>query len=184
MNSASSFKEFFESNYQKELDQLSAQKLSKEFFADFIHFTPLKLELLESYLNTGHIDYFYQSLTDLKYLIEFSDDFNRYWHLLRAYSGGLAKLKANQSVKGSKKLYPYYFDKYGDRRMLRNEHWFEKKRWEFLDELASIFSEDELEAFILKYQKMLADNLNVYIAFVQKFVQDLQYIQQHEELVN
>jgi hypothetical protein len=175
--SAISFKEFYEASFLKETDQSMSQKNVDDFVADFIYYTPIKLELLESYLRAGNIDFFYNSLTDLKYLVEFSDNLNRYWYLIRAYSGALSKLKANQSVKGAKKLYSYYFEKYGDRRTIRNEHWFEKKRWEFLDELHAIYSEDELEAFILKYQRILFDSLEIYMSFVMAFINDLKRLQ-------
>lgn len=170
--SALSFKSYYENSFGKE-DQSVSQKLAGEFFADFIHYTPIKLELLDSYVNTGRIDYFYQSLSDLKYLVEFSDNINRYWYILRAYSGALSKLKANQTVKGSKELYSYYFGKYGDRRMLRNEHWFEKKRWEFLDELQLIYRDDELSNFIYKYEQELSENLNIYASFILALIADL-----------
>jgi len=178
--SALLFKEFYESSFNKEADQSMVQKNVDVFFTDFVHYTPIKLELLESYLNAGKIDFFYNSLTDLKYLVEFSDNLNRYWYLLRAYSGALSKLKANQSAKGAMRLYSYYFEKYGDRRTIRNEHWFEKKRWEFLDELHTIYSEDELETFILKYQRILADSLEIYVSFVLAFINDLKKLQKPE----
>ena len=175
--SALLFKEFYEASFNKEADQSVSQKNVEEFIADFIHYTPIKLELLESYLKVGKIDFFYNSLNDLKYLVEFSDDLNRYWYLLRAYSGALAKLKADQSAKGAKRLYSYYFEKYGDRRTIRKEHWFEKKRWEFLDELNAIFSEDELETFILKYQRILTDSTEIYVSFLLAFINDLMQLQ-------
>jgi len=175
--SAISFKEFYEASFNKEADRSMSQKNVDEFVADFIHYTPIKLELLESYLNAGKIDFFYNSLSDLKYVVEFSDNLNRYWYLMRAYSGALSKLKANQSAKGAKRLYSYYFEKYGDRRTIRNEHWFEKKRWEFLDELHAIYSEDELEVFILKYQRILADSLEIYVSFLMAFINDLKKLQ-------
>jgi len=177
MNSAKPFKEFFDASFKNEADQLGALKLSQGFISDFIYYTPLKLELFESYLSGGHIDLFYKTLSDLKYMVEFSDNLNRYWHLLRGYSGALAKLKDDQSVKGSKKLYSYYFDKYGDRRILRNEHWFEKKRWEFLDELQCIYFEDELGIFILKYQQILSENLESYKSSMMLFISDLKELQ-------
>lgn len=178
MYSARSFKEYFEASFENAGDQSNSQKLSDEFFTDFIYYTPIHLELLELYLSTSHIDLFYKSLADLKYLVEFSDNLNRYWCVLRGLSGALAKLKANQSVKGSKKIYSYYFSKYGDRRLLRNEHWFEEKRWEFLDELQVIYTEDELEYFIRKYQQVLAKNLKVYISFLMTFINDLKKLLQ------
>lgn len=174
--SALSFKSYYEGSFSKD-DQSESKKLAAEFFAEFIHYTPIKLELLDSYLNTGHIDYFYQSLSDLKYLVEFSDSLNRYWYLLRAYSSALSKLKADQSVKNAKKLYSHYFEIYGDRRMLRNEHWFEKKRWEFLDELQLIYREDELSDFIFKYQQVLTENLKIYVSFIMDLIADLKKLQ-------
>jgi hypothetical protein len=172
-NCALSFIEYYKASFKAEADQKKAYQLFDEVYFDFIYYTPITLELLEASLNAGHIDYFYKSIADLKYLIEFSDDFSRYWHLLRAYSGALSKLKANQSVKSSKKIYYYYFARYGERRFLRNEHWFEKKRWEFLDELQSIYSEDALENFILKYQRILIENLKIYVSFLMAFTIDL-----------
>ncbi|MDP3432312.1 MAG: hypothetical protein Q8T04_05015 [Bacteroidota bacterium] len=174
MNSASSFKEFYESSFLKGENPKLAKKLSEEFLADFIHYTPLKLELLESYLSGGQIEQFYMLLPDLKYLIEFSDDLNRYWHLLRAYSGALSKLKNDLSVKGAKNLYAYYFSKYGDRRFLRNEHWFEKKRWEFLDEIQNIYSEDQLRQFVIHYKRITMENMTIYTSFLMLFIKDLE----------
>lgn len=173
---ALSFKNYYEESFSKG-DQSVSEKLASEFFTDFINHTPIKLELLESHLKGGRIDYFYQSLSDLKYLVEFSDSLNRYWYLLRAYSTALSKLKANQSVKSAKKLYSHYFEIYGDRRTLRNEHWFEKKRWEFLDELQLINREDELSDFICRYQQVLSENLKIYESFIMTFIADLRKLQ-------
>jgi hypothetical protein len=174
MNSASSFIEFYQSSFLQGEDPNQAQKLAEQFFADVVYYTPLKLEMLESYLFGGHIDLFYKSLSDLKYFIEFSDDLSRYWHFLRAYSGALSKLKNDLTVKGAKNLYAYYYRTYGDRRVLRNEHWFEKKRWEFLDEMQNIYAEDELKYFFLKYQHILAENLSVYTSDLLVFLKDLE----------
>lgn len=174
--SAKSFKAFYEASF-KAAENAMAQKLSNEFINDFIYYTPIKLEILQSYLKVGQIDTFYNSLGDLKYLIEFSDNLNRYWYLLRGYSGAIAKLKDNRTVKGSKRLYGYYFEKYGDRRQLRDEHWFEKKRWEFLDELNAIFNEDELEIFVLKYQRILSESFEIYVSFLMIFINDLKKLQ-------
>jgi len=175
--SALLFKEFYETSFNKETDQSMVQKHFDDFFADFIHYTPTKLELLESYLNAGKIDFFYNLLNDFKYLVQFSDNLNRYWYLIRAYSGALAKLKADQSAKGAKRLYSYYFEKYGDRRTIRKEHWFEKKRWEFLDDLQAIYSENELETFTLKYQHILSESMEIYVSFLLAFINDLKKLQ-------
>jgi len=178
LQSVKIFKDYFESSYQDGDNQVKAKKLSDEFFKDFIYYTPIHLELLGKYLSTGYFELFYKSIADLKYLIEFSDDFSRYWHFLRGYSGALAKLQADQSAKNSKKVYSYYFNRYGDRRILRNEHWFEKKRWEFLDELQEIYTDDELANFIIKYQRILVENLQIYTSFLMIFITDLKNINQ------
>jgi len=174
MNSARSFKEFYKASFLPGENPTQAQNLAEQFFADVVHYTPLKLEMLESHLSSGHIDLFYKSLTDFKYLIEFSDNLSRYWHVLRAYSGALAKLKSDLTVKGAKNLYAYYFSKYGDRRVLRNEHWFEQKRWEFLDEIQNVYSEEELKEFFLHYQNVLAENLTTYTSFLLLFIKDIE----------
>jgi hypothetical protein len=61
--------------------------------------------------------------------------------------------------------------------MLRNEHWFEKKRWEFLDELQLIYREDELSDFIFKYHQVLAENLKIYVSFIMDLIADLKKLQ-------
>lgn len=174
MNSAKSFKEYYETSFFDGRDKQQARKLADEFFINFIHDTTLKVELLESYLSKGDIDLFYNSLTELKYLIEFSDNLSRYWHLIRGYSGALSKLKAEMTVKGAKNLHAYYFSKYGDRRFLRDEHWFEKKRWEFLDEMQNIYFEDDLRTFFQKYEHVLAENMKIYTSFIMMFIIDLE----------
>ena len=42
-----------------------------------------------------------------------------------------------------------------------------------MDELQPIYSEDELEQFILKYQKILSECLEVYTSFLMAFIHDL-----------
>jgi hypothetical protein len=177
MNTARFFIEFYEASFKDGSDSIDAMKRSDEFFLDFIYFTPIKLELLGSYLTAGQITLFYKSLIDLKYLIEFSDNINRYWHVLRGYSETLSKLTEAPTVKNSKRLYYFYFEKYGDRRVIRNEHWFEKKRWEFLDELNIIFTEIELQKFIWKYRQALEENFEIYKSFMMIFIDELQRLQ-------
>jgi hypothetical protein len=166
MDTSKVFIEFFESSYQREYKGDIQLPSATKFFAEFVNDTPLKLEKLEDYLNKGQVDQFYQLLIELKYLVEFSDDLNRYWHVLRAYSEGLMKLKADLTAKGSKRLYTYYFDKYGDRRSIRHEHWFENKRWEFLDELQNLYSDDKLHLFVMKYEKVLLDDFRIFVSHV------------------
>lgn len=172
-NSVKSFKQFYEASFEPQIDADQAKMLSSEAIADFIYFTPEKLDMLESYMDAGQFELLYMSMSDLKFLVEFSDEISRYWFAVRGYSGALAKLKANPTVKGSKKIYSDYYSRYGDRRILRNEHWFEKKRWEFLDELNGIFLETELDRFMVKYSRVLAQDLNIFISNVMLFIIDL-----------
>lgn len=173
MYTARAFTTFFLDSFQDGINDSVARQLADSFIQDFIHLTPVKLELIKSYSEVSQFDLFFQSLNDLKYLNEFSDNISRYWFVIRAYSGALSKLKRNYSIKGSKKIYEYYFEKYGDRRPLRNEHWFEKRRWEFLDELQLIYSEKELDEFMFRYQQKLNENLLLYLSFVMDLVSEL-----------
>jgi len=168
------FKEFYLASFTRDADSKESQRLSDEFIANFIATTPVTLHRLQTYLNEGKIEEFYSALPELKFLVEFSDYLNRYWYLLRGYSGALAKLKSNPTVKGTKRLLSYYFEKYGDRRILRNEHWFEKKRWEFLDELNDLFNDVEIELFLVKYQRILSNNFEIYTSFVMSFISCLE----------
>ncbi len=167
------FVDFFNASYRDSTKGLQGENLANGFFNDFVSCIPQKINELDSYSLVGNFDCYYHNLADLKFMNEFSDGFNRYWHLLRAYSGALTKLKLNYTVKGTKNLYSYYFEKYGDRRILRNEHWFEQHRWEFLDELHEIFTETELNLFTRKYQFRLNESLKIYQSFLMQLIIDL-----------
>lgn len=170
MKSVALFRAFHKANFLTENNLANADYLANEYVDDFIEFMPLKIKILNSYIEEGKIDYFYNSLADLKYLIEFSEDFNKYWFILRAYSSTIAKLMKNQSLKNSKKLYYHYYSVYGDRRGLRDVNSFEFKRWEFLDELNIINTEQELQTFISKYILVLNENWKIYSSFINLFI--------------
>ena len=159
------------------MNELDAKKLTDSFIQDFICFTPFKLKEIVSYSAVSRFDLTIQTLADLKFLNEFSDRISRYWCVSRACSGALVKLKKNYSVKGSKKIYCNYFQVYGDRRLLRNQHWFEKKRWEFLDELQLVNSETELDEFMSSYQQKLNGYLKIYVSFIRKLIVNLKKVQ-------
>jgi len=175
-SSVQEFKDYYEASIHVENPETAQQRVS-EFFRKFVLSTKRETVLLESYLKSGNIVKSYELLAKFKYLIEYSDDLSRYWHLMRGYSGALAKLNTDKSVKGAKRLYAYYFEKYGDRRILKEEHWFERKRWEFLDELESIFTEYEIETFAKKYQRVLIENFEIYSSFLTAFILDLKRLQ-------
>lgn len=173
MKSVTLFKEFHKANFTSENSTTNSDSFFHEYIADFVEYIPLKMSILNSYIEERKIDYFYNSIADLKYLIEFSEDFNKYWYILRAYSSTISKLMVNPNIKNSKKIYNHYFSKYGDRRALREENAFEKKRWEFLDELNTINTEQELQVFINKYNKVLAENWITYSSFIYHFIHEL-----------
>lgn len=168
-NSVQIFKDLREASLlskdQAELDQITTGLLK-----GFVGSTKQKFELLGSHLKDDRIVDFYNLLPEFKCFVEYSDELNRYYYLLRGYSGALAKLKERTSVKEAKRIYAYYFGKYGDRRLIVNEHWLEKKRWEFLDELQGIYSEFELSLFIEKFQYILKVNFRTYKHFLFGFL--------------
>lgn len=179
-NSVQAFRDFYVASFIKE-GQGDAEQLASAFFKRFYVSITQNCILLESYLKAGKISDFYNSIGELKYLVEYSDDLSRYWFLIRAYSGALAKIEADKTVKGAKKLYAYYFEKYGDRRTIKDEHWFEKKRWEFLDELQGIYNEYELELFVNKFLHILNENFRIYASLLNAFINDLKRIQTFEK---
>jgi hypothetical protein len=68
--------------------------------------------------------------------------------------------------------------------MLRTEHWFEKNRWEFLDELQMIYNDNELSYFIRKYEKVLNENFKIYESFILAFIVDIKSLRPIAEVVN
>lgn len=180
-NSAAAFKKFIEVSFGIETPE-KVQQQTNEYFRNFIYSTQKKLDLLEFHLKKEDYAALYNLLPELKFLVEYSDELSRYWYFMRGYSGALLKLSNDLTVKGSKKLYAAYFEKYGDRRNIRDEHWFEVKRWEFLDELNTIYNEFELKAFMWKYHNVLSDNLKIYSSFMMAFINDLKKLQAFEKV--
>jgi hypothetical protein len=150
---------------------------SSRALADFIAVTNGRLESLKNLLEERKLNEFYFALPEFRYLAEYSNDLSRYWYLMRGYSGALSKLAYDKNVKGAKKLYTYYFEKYGDRRIIRKEHWFEKKRWEFLDDMQDVFNEYELEIFFRKYTMALDETFKTYSSFLKRFINDLRRLE-------
>ncbi len=171
--------EVFISNYRKSFSPVGRQKPPSsryDFFIDFLNYIPEQIKQLENAISCGQFDLFYLKINDLKFLCEYSEVLNKNWFLLRAYSGGLKKIAESPTVKSTKLVYAYYFLKYGDRRILRNEHWFEQKRWEFLDDLNSIYTTGELEAFFRKYNAIVSEYFKEYKSELLHFKSDIEQI--------
>ncbi len=113
------------------------------------------LATLQGYIDSMDMQSFYQKIEDLKYLIEYSDELNKNWYMIRAYSGALARLLEKKTAEHAIEVYSYYEQTYGGRRILKDENWFEQNRWEFLDELKSINSMEKLDSFVEKRTKKL-----------------------------
>jgi len=116
---------------------------------------------------------FYEWLSSLKFFIEYSDELNKNWYLVRAYAGALQKLSKEETLENADAVFQYYELKYGGRRILRHENSFEHQRWDFLDELQQIDSLQVLSKFIEKRFKKLREYFQVFQSEVQLFLQDL-----------
>lgn len=174
MNSIDTFIEYFKDSMGCSMCRSSdEEELSNAFFRDFIEYTPLVLVDLRNFHGGIHYNQFYSRLSDLKYLCVFDEEMNRYWFAMRAYSGALAKLESADNIDQVKSIYSYYIEKYGDRRALRGEHWFEQKRWAFLDALSNVDSMSDLIVFIENQQKELCKQLDDFDVSLQSFIHQL-----------
>lgn len=133
-----------------------------EFLIDFIAFVPETIADLQYNIEHQQIDDFYNNLTSLKFLVEYSDDLNRYWYLLRALAGGIKRLLEKETVQHAMEVYLYYHQKYGGRRIFKQDNWFENKRWQFLDRLIDIETPRELMTFIEDEMRELNEYFRVY----------------------
>lgn len=93
-------------------------------------------------------------------------------------SGGLRRLLEDPTQHHATEVYIYYFNQYGGRRKLRDENWFENLRWAFLDKLAEITTDEELNDFILKKIDSLANYFEHYKKEIEYFVIDLKKLTQ------
>jgi len=130
------------------------------------------LAKLQRYIECMDLQSFYQQIEELKYLIEYSDELNKNWYMIRAYSGALARLLEKKTPEHAIEVYTYYEQTYGGRRILRDENWFEQNRWEFLDELKSVSSLEKLDSFVEKRTKKLNGFFQAYKSELLIFIQD------------
>ena len=162
MEEAVSFINYFRSSLDKEIQEPGfGENISKDFFCDFIQFTPSILRELSIYIDDKRIGLFYNRLNDLKYLCVFNENLNLFWFSMRALSGTLFRLNSPGGLENAKKLHCYYLEKYGDRKVLRDENWFENRRWIFIDSLEKVTTEEELSTLIENNSKMLFGKLSI-----------------------
>lgn len=131
------------------------------------------LSSMQEYIDSQNIHSFYNSLADLKFFIEYADEINKNWYLVRAYSGALYRLLQSVSVENAADVFQYYESKYGGRRIIRNENWFEQQRWDFLDELQLVDSVPALHKFIDKRIKRLNSSFQVFKSELLIFIKTL-----------
>lgn len=172
MTPAERFFKYFNNAYRHE-GSVKSSKFSNEFVDDFITYIPEAIDELETNLLKHEISDFYIKIKNLKYLCEYSEEFNRCWLLLRATSGGLKRLLEEPTINHATEVYIYYYSKYGGRRKLKHENWFEHHRWDFLDKLSELKSDDELNEFILERIEVLSSYFFIYKKELESFINDL-----------
>lgn len=169
MTAAERFLKYFNEEYRGS----SGDNLGNEFINEFIIQTPEAIDDLENNLLKHEINDFYIKIKNFKYLCEYSEEFNRYWLLLRAISGGLKRLLDDPTQKHATDVYIYYYNYYGGRRKLKDENWFEGHRWEFLDRLAQIKTDEDLNEFILEKIETLSGYFQLYKKELAFFISEL-----------
>ncbi|MGQ7871290.1 hypothetical protein [Sunxiuqinia sp. sy24] len=172
MTPAERFYKYFNRAYGHPEDDIPSQ-LKNEFIEEFISQIPEVIDELETNLLKHEIHKFYVQIKNLKYLCEYSEEFNRYWLLLRSISGGLDRVLEDPTTDHIADVYIYYFSRYGGRRKLRDENWFEGHRWEFLDRLSNIPTNDDLNDFILEKIDDLSNYFQLYKKELTSFILEL-----------
>ncbi len=145
-------------------------------FTTFLNALPSILSDMQTDINLRNISDFYLKLSRFKHFIEYSDILNTHWYVLRAYSGGISRILEKPTVDNSQDVFYYYYKKYGDRRLLKDENWFEKKRWDFLEELVEIKDNQQLESFIKDKIEIINQYFDEYKAEVIRFTSHMDRI--------
>ncbi|RKD90573.1 hypothetical protein [Mangrovibacterium diazotrophicum] len=162
-----------ELNNSIQADQTNGNKQQNTGLIQFIASTKNSLDNLQSYLDNKQVAQFYQEIGELKFMIEYSDEVHKNWLLIRAYSGALARLSLEVSMKHASDVSSYYEIQYGRRRILKEESWFEQLRWEFLDELKTLDDDAKLTRFLNKQHKKLNSCFQVYKSELMLFLESL-----------
>ncbi|MHA7109929.1 hypothetical protein ACRTDU_07370 [Sunxiuqinia elliptica] len=176
MTPAERFYKYFGQAYGQQPKDDSS-KTQNEFVEEFIATVPDIIDELETNLIKHEIREFYIKIKNLKYLCEFSEEFNRFWLLMRAISGGLQRLLEEPTKDHAVDVYVYYYKQYGGRRKLRYESWFENHRWEFLDRLTKLTSDEDLNDFILEKIDALTSYFQLFKKELDYFIKELKKIQ-------
>lgn len=145
----------------------------RKYLDHLIDSVKASLSFMQESLEKEDIPSFYESLSNLKFFIEYSDELNKNWHIIRAYSGALARINNNASLKNASTVARYYELKYGGRRILRSENWFEHQRWDFLDELQTVNTAPALQKFIDKRTKKLNESFQIFKSELLIFLQSI-----------
>jgi len=157
MEQAKTFVNYFKRSYFPSKESKPGDPSPEnDFLEEFVAYIPEIISELEECIHKKNVSRFYFKLDTLKFLCEYSDIVNRYWYLLRAYSGGLSRLLPNPNQQKAIEVYIYYYNKYGGRRLLKNENWLERLRWQFLDQLIEI--ENDKQLYVLIDETFLAIN--------------------------
>ncbi len=175
MTPAERFYKYFGQAYGQQPKDDSS-KTQNEFVEEFIATVPDIIDELETNLIKHEIREFYIKIKNLKYLCEFSEEFNRFWLLMRAISGGLQRLLEEPTKDHAVDVYVYYYKQYGGRRKLRYESWFENHRWEFLDRLTKLTSDEDLNDFILEKIDALTSYFQLFKKELDYFIKELKKI--------
>ncbi|MGQ8338276.1 hypothetical protein ACUNWD_17110 [Sunxiuqinia sp. A32] len=177
MNSARTFVNYFTSSYHLAKGvKKKGSTLRNEFLEEFVVYIPEIIEELEGCIQNNDVSTFYHKLNNLKFLCEYTDTINRYWYLLRAYSGGLMRLADCPNQQKAVEVYIYYYNKYGGRRILKDENWFENLRWKFLDQLIEVEDDKELYVLIDDTYLSLAKFFDIYKTELLNFLQSVKEI--------
>ncbi len=180
MESAENFVRYFNKSFIRILNEKrSPEKRNNYFLSEFVELIPKITQEMQMHLDQRQLSSFYLKLNSLKYLIEYSDDLNKYWFLLRAYSGGLKRLTDVQTLENAQNVYLYYRQRYGDRRILKDENWFEEKRWHFLDQLIRVENDDSLRLFIDSSIRTLNEYFFIYKTELLNFRNDVDKLIHH-----
>lgn len=172
MTPAERFFKYFNNEYGVK-ERKDPTKVTNEFLEEFVTSVPEIIDELETHLLKHEIKDFYIKVKNLKYLCEYSEEFNRYWLLLRAVSGGLKRLLEEPTVDHATEVYIYYYSMYGGRRKLKDENWFESLRWDFLDKMADMRTDEELNEFVLEKIDSLSSFFRLYKRELEFFIIEL-----------
>lgn len=156
-----------------QLTSVSMSSTEREHLNQLVDSVKTILSSMQENIEKRDISAFYESLSELKFFIEYADELNKNWYILRACAGALTRLNNSLTIENASSVLQYYELKYGGRRILRNENWFEQQRWDFLDDLKMVNSEEALLRFFEKRTKKLNESFQVFKSELLIFLQSI-----------